>query len=818
MKLSKLLRGSASIAVLGAFAFAGAAYAQDAAPAASTTQTADQDAPRTVDEIIVTAQKREQNLQDVPVVVTALPQRLLQDNGVHDIKDLQVLTPGLNVTSTSNETNTTVRIRGVGTVGDNPGLESSVSVVIDGVYRPRNGVAFNDLGELSRVEVLKGPQGTLFGKNTSAGVVSVITEEPKFTFGVNGELTFGNYGQKGAAVSVTGPLIQDKLAGRIFFAKRERDGFYDVRTGAGPRTTKEDMDQNYWTGRGQLLFTPTNDLSVRLIADYTKRDEHCCVGVQIVDGPTAPIIDALAADEGLANPPHPFNRVSYANRDTAQKITDEGVSAEVNWTTPWFGNAKLTSITAARDWTTNNGQDADFTTADIWYRTPDWKNEFKQFSQELRLAGSTDRVDWLVGAFYANEKLDADVPLLFGTAYEPYLGLLLSHGAYPNFISMLTGLPYGTSYTAGSGIFDTYRQKSDSLAVFTNNTVKVTDRFNVTLGLRYTDESKDLTTNYRNLAGNNGCAAAFGRQAQIAGIVGAANVRTILGYSCLTWENPAFNGLNTSQSMSDKQWTGTIKAAYNVTDNVMTYLSYARGYKGGGFNLDREVTPTLAPDPDTSFPAEFVNSWELGAKTTWLGRTLLLNGAIFSQKFKGFQLNTFTGTNYVVTSIPEVTSVGVDTDILWFTPVHGLTLQGGVTYAETEYGNFTVMPGSGVSPRLPGSRLSFAPLWSASLASSYERDLTDSLKLKASLSGKYTSEYNTGSDLATEKAQKGFTIVNARIGVGAQDDRWTVELWGQNIFDQDYYQVAYDAPLQSGTYDAFLGQPRTYGVTLRTHF
>ncbi|MGE5501527.1 MAG: TonB-dependent receptor, partial [Ignavibacteriales bacterium] len=735
----------------------------------------------------------------------------LQDNGVHDIKDLQVLTPGMNVASTSNETNTTVRIRGVGTVGDNPGLESSVSVVIDGVYRPRNGVAFNDLGELSRVEVLKGPQGTLFGKNTSAGVVNVLTEEPKFNFGVNGEVTVGNYGQKGASVSVTGPIMSDKVAGRLFFAKRERDGFYDIKTGAGPRTTKEDMDQNYWTGRGQHLFTPTSDQTVRLIADYTKRDEHCCVGVQIVDGPTAPIIDALSADEGLANPPRPYDRVSYANRDTQQKITDKGISGEVNWTTPWFGGAKLTSITAARDWKTNNGQDADFTTADIWYRTTDWQTEFKQFSQELRLAGSTDMVDWLVGAFYANEKLDQDTPLYYGTAYEPYFGLLFSQGTNPFLISQLTGRPFGTNFTPGSGIFDTYRQDAKSFAVFTNNTVKLTDKFNVTVGLRYTDESKDLDAHYTNLAGNNACAALLNNIAN-----GATYPTVVTGTLCLPWVDPAFNDLRTSQSMKDKVWTGTVKAAYNVTDNVMTYLSYARGYKGGGFNLDRERTGILRPDADTSFPAEDVDSWELGAKTTWLGRTLLLNGAIFHQTFKGFQLNTFTGTSYIVTSIPEVTSVGVDTDILWFTPVHGLTLQGGVTYAETEYGDFT--PGPGVSPRLPGARLSFAPLWSASLATSYERDLTDALKMKASLSAKYNSEYNTGSDLAPQKAQDAFTTVNARIGVGAQDDRWTVELWGQNIFDEQYYQVGYDAPLQTGSYDAFLGQPRTYGVTLRTHF
>src|SRR3989338_9371055 len=207
MRFSQLLRASASAAVLSGL-FAGAAYAQDAAEQNS------------VDAIIITATKREQSLQDVPVVVTAVSGQLMQDAGVKDIKDLTILTPGLTVTSTSNETVTTARIRGVGTVGDNPGLESSVGVVIDGVYRPRNGVGFGDLGEMERIEVLKGPQGTLFGKNTSAGVINVMTKEPEFGFGANGELTFGNYNAKGAAASVTGPLYEDKLAGRLYVAAR----------------------------------------------------------------------------------------------------------------------------------------------------------------------------------------------------------------------------------------------------------------------------------------------------------------------------------------------------------------------------------------------------------------------------------------------------------------------------------------------------------------------------------------------------------------------------------------------------------------------
>ncbi len=800
MHFTRFIRRSASVLVL-ASAAAGAAHAQDA---------------QTIDSIIVTAQKREQNLQDVPIVVTALPQQLLQDAGVRDIKDLQVLTPGLNVASTSNETNTTVRIRGVGTVGDNPGLESSVLVTIDGVYRPRNGVAFNDLGELERIEVLKGPQGTLFGKNTSAGVINIITKAPEFIFGAEAEATFGNYGTKGGSVAVTGPIMGDKLAGRLFAAVRERDGFYDIVTGQGPRTNTEDGNQDYYTVRGQLLFTPNDDVDVRIIADYTKRDESCCVGVQIVNGATAPIVNALGGGNALSTPPRPFDRVSYANRPTDQTIEDMGASMEVNWDLEGLGGATLTSITAGRNWKTNNGQDIDFTTMDLAYRTPDWSTEFGQFSQELRLAGRTERLDWQVGMFYARETLDQYTPFVFGRQYETYLSLLLSGGTNPGLVSLLTGLPSGTAFTPGAGARDTYKQKANSLAFFTNNTLKLTDAFDITLGLRYTREEKDLATRYTNAPGTNGCAAALGRVAIIAGAVGAANAPTVLGNICLPWTDPGFNNRGTQQAREEDELTGTIKASYRWNEDVMTYASYARGYKAGGFNLDRARIGLGVVNPDTAFPEETVDSYELGLKTSWLNRTLSLNAAAFHQEFQGFQLNAFTGTSYIVSSIPKVKSVGVDTDLLWFTPLEGLTLQGGMTYAVTEYGQFT--PGAGVSPRLPGARLSFAPLWSGSMAASYKRNIGDTLMMRTSLSGKYTSTFNTGSDLHPAKEQPEFWLVNARIAVGTQDERWTAELWAQNLFDEEYYQVGYDAPLQSGGFDAFLGAPRTYGVTLRAKF
>ena len=247
--MKNLLSGTASAAVLAVLT-TGTAHAQSQttmAPSAARPHPARAqpgDTPTTVDEIVVTAQKRKQVLQDVPIVVTAVTHQLLQDSGVKDIKDLALLTPGLLVTSTTSEASTTARIRGIGTVGDNPGLKSSVGVVIDGVYRPRNGVGFGDLGDVDQIEVLKGLQGTLFGKSTSAGVINVTTAAPKFTFGASRAVTDGNYDDVGVRPEVTGPLIDDKLAGSLYFGDQQRDGFFDVNTGPGPRTATTDTDKD----------------------------------------------------------------------------------------------------------------------------------------------------------------------------------------------------------------------------------------------------------------------------------------------------------------------------------------------------------------------------------------------------------------------------------------------------------------------------------------------------------------------------------------------------------------------------------------------
>lgn len=881
MIVSKPQHCALALAIFATLCAAPQARAQDAQP---PKPAADQDEPTTLAALKVTAQKREEAMQDVPIAVTALSEQLLQDTGVRDIKDMQILVPGLIVTSTQNEAITTARIRGIGTVGDNVGLESSVGVVIDGVYRPRNSVGFGDLGQLERIEVLKGPQGTLFGKNTSAGVINVVTRRPSYSQSAEGEITVGNYGALGVSAGYNDAL-GERAAFNVYAAKRKRDGWMDVETGAGPRSESEDYDQNFHTLRAKLLLEPTDNVDILLGGDYTSREENCCTAVQLVSGSTAPLLNALGGGNAIAIPADPWARKTYSNRSTAQDIKDKGVQAQVDWNLSALGGATFTSITASRDWQAINGRDFDFTTADMIYMSSDEDESFsgfKTFSQELRLTGATDKVDWLVGLFYADEDLKRTESYRLGAAYEPYLSIgLLSRinpalAALPNaatFLADATGRAPGTVF-AGLGALDHYKQNAKSTALFTNNTWHATDALDLTLGLRYTREKKTLDSAYDNPNGGLGCASYFGptggvSPAAIGRIAAALTARgvpfaalppatqqtiisNVVGYSCLPWANVLHDGRTTRQQREENEWSGTLKAAYRWNEHVMTYVSAARGYKAGGFNLDRVQSSDglsssgqgITPVADTSFPGEFVDSYELGAKTTWADGNLLLNATLFHQTYDDFQLNSFLGTSFVVRSIPKVVSQGLDSEILWQPKAApGLMLQAGLMYADTRYGDerptSEFMTGATPSAygslyKLPGSQASFAPKWSGSASLTYDWDFGSRLSARFNIGAKYMSEYNTGSDLDVEKQQDAYTVVNARIGIGARNKRWSLELWGTNIFDEDYVQVGFDGPLQAlgsplpnsehaandplNTYNGFLGAPAMYGLTFRINY
>ncbi len=782
--------------------------------------------PRQVEVITVTAQQREQAAQSVPISIGAYGAAQLEASGVRDIKDLVSLAPGLMVTSTQSETITTARIRGIGTVGDNFGLESSVGVYVDGVFRARNGVGFGDLGEIERIEVLRGPQGTLFGKNTSAGVLNIVTQGPEFEFGANAELTVGNYDMRRVSGSVTGPLVEDQLAFRLFAVHGQRDGYMDltVREPGGTRTTRSD-DQDYYSIRGQLLWTPSATVSGRIIADFTDRSEFCCSAAQYVTAPGPALLIGAVGGQVL-NPADPDQRQAFSNREYAQNVTDYGISAEFDVD---FDFGTLTSVTSWRRWENDRTQDVDYTSADIGYRADGNSTRLRRFDQEFRLTGIHGNLDWLVGGIYSREDLDLNDAIRFGSDWEFYLGLAASGGANPLLISQALGalpgapaLAPGQWLPGGSGVNqDVYNQRGESWAIFTHNTYQLTDRFAITGGLRWTNETKDVTASFSTNP-TPACAvleAVFGPD-PIAGSAGTG-LAPLAPLICLPYARSSLDANGYDQSRTDEELSGTIRFTFDATDDMMIYAGYSRGFKAGGYNLDRQFNgPVVAGsyvNPDSSFLPETVDSWEIGFKSQLFANSLQLNGNFFYQTIDDFQLNTFTGLAFVVENIAEIETRGVELDFTWATPVDGLDISGGYAYVDARYGdNLGTLPPA--LSRLPGERISLTPRHSANLQFIYQQPLGNGLAFQLAGDGRWVSDYNTGSDLAPGKVQPSFALFNGRVGIGSEDERWALELWGRNLTDETYVQVAFDQFAQTGTFGGFLGAPRTYGVTLRTRF
>lgn len=946
MKQSLWLMSAATMALTVG---APAAFAQDDVPQSAAQEPIDQNGAN----IIVTATRRASPLSDVPIAVSAVGAQAMQNSGANDIRTLNQLAPSLLVSSTGTEANASARIRGIGTVGDNPGLESSVAVFIDGVYRSRTGAGLNDLGEIERVEVLRGPQGTLFGRNASAGLINIISKAPERTFSASGEVTYGNYDFWRLAGRVTGP-VGDNLALSLDGVWSKRDGFFKLIDGAGNKIG-DTNDRDRWFVRGQALFEPTDALSIRLIGDYTNRDESCCGATYIetrerrpapggeggyVDAPFNRI-SAILAGQGTVFPTDPYDReiAVTPGRDYVSKLKDWGISGEINYD---LGNAKLTSITSYRNYKSQDYGDYDYAAADLLYRDPGTFRQFKTFTQELRLQGSAfgDALDWLVGGYYANEKLTLQDNIRFGADYGRFAAcrLMAGAGVTSNFTApqlaacgnglatsaliggtqaqlnagltpaiqasliaqgvppaqaaliaagqagaISTGLGNGlralAAIPSGTGdVASRYYQKSRNWALFTHNIIHLTPQLDLTVGLRYTHESKRFSADFNN---NNATCAAL-QASGLPGIAGnpalgsaAALAGGILTLGCLGNGSTGLNTLDLNDRITDGEFTGTAVLSWKPVQELLVYGSYSRGYKAGGYNLDRfqlgstglnggsaVFTPRTNADVTTlRFAAEKVNAFEIGlkyAQPKWSA-----NIAAFRQEFRNFQLNTFNGTSFVVQNIngcdgalsaartcadddigPGLISQGVELE-LSASPVRNVRVSGGMTYARAKFANRLVGSGNGNIPLdpalflLPGSINSNAPEIVTTVSASWTPDLgTNGLSALFYVDARSMSDFNTGSDLFPEKKQDGFSVVNARIGIRGPDQRWALEFWGQNIFNQNYTQVAFSSPLQSSSpatstvgqfgpggapmanqlISAYLAEPRTYGVTLRGRF
>ncbi|MCW3848480.1 TonB-dependent receptor [Sphingomonas sp. LB-2] len=406
------------------------AFAQDTPPKDETNSQEYQSA----NDIVVTATRRNETVQTVPLAVTAVPNSLLENAGVQDIKGLEQLAPSLQTTTgQSAATGSSLSIRGVGTAGDNPGFEPAVGVFIDGVFRPRAGVALSELPELERVEILRGPQGTLFGRNTSAGALSIFTAQPAFELGGYVEGSYGNYNAWELEGAITGP-VSEQFALRLDAGVRKRDGFIDD---ANSSRFINNIDR--WNVRGQALLD-SGDFTLRIIGDYSETDEACCGAVSIARGSLAGAINSIATPQGLVglytgaqvtvpyttptpgsitfslNPDDRVQAVS-PNRFYGEQVKDYGGSAEINWD---LGGVNLTSITAYRQWRATRAQDIDFSGIDRAYRDG-YKTGLNDFTQEIRLQGSAGVLDWLVGGFYLNEKLDLTDTVRFGNDGNRYV-------------------------------------------------------------------------------------------------------------------------------------------------------------------------------------------------------------------------------------------------------------------------------------------------------------------------------------------------------------------------------------------------------------
>jgi outer membrane receptor protein involved in Fe transport len=909
---------------LSACAFALAAIAT--APVYAQTQSdATDQADRndeTVDSniIVVTAQGRSQALSDVPIAVSAIGAEQLQQSGTSDIRELNQLAPSLLVSSTGNEANGSARVRGIGTVGDNPGLESSVAVFIDGVYRSRSGNALSELGPIERIEVLRGPQGTLGGRNSSAGMISITTAAPEFQLSGYASATYGNYDQIRLEGGINAPL-SDTIAARIDGVYLKRDGFYnDVVNG----TDVNNKDR--YLIRGQFLFEPNDGLSIRVIGDYSKKDEACCAAtfVQPSFAPLARLADDISvldttnapfdypgtstpALTSTANPIVPvllglgqnpaalnqstFNRDIYVSpgRSYAGQTEDFGASIEVN---AEIGTMNLTSITGYREYSNFQASDTDYTQVDILYRAPN-KNagarEFKTFTQELRLQGSAfdDKLDWLIGGFYANEKLETRDNLRFGTQYGAFAPCRIVNAVNPALASptstgclsaggraalqaanggtgafgaatplIFAGLDNLATINDKGSILDIYNQKSENFAAFTHNIFHVTDKLDLTVGLRYTHETKDFNASFTN--DNTMCPTQRALFTPLLGGPLNALAAGLIGLACQGNSTSELDGVTLSDSRSENELTGTAILSYKPTDDLLIYGSYSRGYKAGGFNLDRSaLTSSTIVNPATAgttanlqFDPETVDAFEIGAK--YSTREFSLSVAAFRQQFSNFQLNTFNGSVFLVQNINACSDslAGADRDASAATgtcapdnvkygvvaqgveleasinPINYVNVSMGLTYTDTSYENDLVGrdTGAALDPALrllPGDNLSNAPEITATASLSYTPPIGNTgLTGLFYINARTTSDYNTGSDLLYGKEQDGFTLVNARIGIRGPDDAWAIEGWAQNLFNVDYSQVAFNTPFVASqqTYSAFLAEPRTYGITVRGRF
>lgn len=760
-----------------------------------------------MEEVIVTASRKAERLQEVPISVSAFTSDFFRDSGVNDLAGLEQYTPSLKITPGTDSRSTSIRIRGIGSVGTNSGVDPSVGIFIDGVYQGRAGMSISDLIDVERVEVLRGPQGTLYGKNTAAGAISVITRQPTNRFESMLELVYDSNEKAEVRGMLNLPLGESGHALRLSGFTVDGDHLYN-----NTWTGDDINDVHKWGGRGRVLFDlEDNNLGQFIIsADYTKEDTDCCaVAVISYDGLStlnAPMTNTPSAElqqelglndqgnyilqynafedtEGYSPPaPDPFGDDYWFDGGIYNQVDVGGVGAE--WVLGLANNATLTWVNAWRHYESDSGYDGDFSAYDAVLGTTDV--DLDQYSSELRINSSI------------NESLDYQAGLY------AYYSEFDSAGTFSMSAQVWNNINIPV-FPEGSTNYDINLYTTTSYAAFGQLTWYATDSLSVILGARYTSEKKER------------------EGSQITEPAFPLNIPPVAGPDIFY-----------DESRTDDDISPTINLRYFFNPDVMAYTSVSRGFKSGGYNQRREV--------DTSngeFDEEISTTYELGWKTSWANRRLQFNGTIFFVDYEDFQSQTFDGSSIRVTNAGNLESYGSELELAWI-PMADVTLGAALGYTKAEYDSFDnaqctveqtfyefyiVQGAQGGSPGtlsqcvqdLAGKPLDNSPEWTLSSYVQYQRGIGEKLLGMVRLEHSYIDEFYLDQDLDENLKNDSVNLVNLRATLLSTYSNWEVALWGRNLLDEEYYVFGIDIPTLGG-YAGIVAPEATYGITLRlTH-
>jgi iron complex outermembrane receptor protein len=766
--------------------------AGEASSAKSEAETSDA-LPR----VIVTARRRTEDLQSVPTAISVVTGELLDKSYTVNTAGLSQLVPALYYNS-SNPRNTAYTIRGLGSntlsiSSANDGIEPGVGFYVDQVYHGRPATAAFDFADLDQIEVLRGPQGTLFGKNTTGGAISVTSRLPTFTPEATGEVSYGDFNFAQAKATISGPLLGNQLAGRLSALYTTRDGLlHDVTTG------KDLNALNNYAVKGQLLVKLADSLQVRLIGDVSNLDSDCCTQNFLRVGqslrPPARQYPALAAHFGYAPPStNIYDRLTDVDSPVHINTQDGGAAAIIDWS---LGAAALTSVSAWRYWEWDVANDRDYTGLPIQtvQRIPSRQD---QYSEELRLASKGDGpFHYVTGLYWFRQQISGTPISVYGADAAYWLiGATTGAASTPVPANLLDG--YAQTGTSAFRV--------QSSAAFGEVNYDLTSRLTATLGLRYTYEEKHgayATTVSGGLATTPGSAL--------------ANAKLSI-----------FRPQSYTASDHDGSPSGRANLAYKLSDDLFTYVSYAHGFKSGGINmsglpLNAQNQPVLAtavikPEENTTY--------EAGLKAGLFGQRVTLNTAAYWTVVDDYQATVVSSAETAAlrayaANIPQVRVRGVEEDAA-ARVTSGLTLRASVAYADGKYTNYPQGPcplelqtATTAFCSFTGNRMAGLSRWSETLGADYEIPLgSGAVVLHADSS--FRSGYYGDATESKYTWINGYNVTNASIGYRGSGGVWEVDVFARNLLDRNYVQAL---TIQTGNSGLILGQPsdpRLVGGTVR---